>query len=348
MAGFRREKYHKGTERSVVQPPEPFFWGGVSPPITSPSPYQPLTLVVYTISDVEKITGIRAHTLRAWENRYGLIEPRRDQNNVRYYLEADLRELYNVALLNRHGYRISKIAGLSAAERRREVAEITSLNISDDTELDALTLCAVELDIARFGLILDTHIVQRGFEETMLEVIYPMLEKLGLLFFTGSVRAVQETVIAGIIRQKLLAATDYLPHDLESDLPSFALFLPEGERQELSTLFVQYLLRKRGFPVYYLGSGLTATDLNDFNRVQRVDYLFTILSSSYVARPVEDLIREVITSCPDSQLLLSGYQASLHDLLPYPRTQKVGGLSEMIALMEHLSSPAGRNTAAVI
>lgn len=303
-------------------------------------------MVVYSISDVEKLTGIRAHTLRAWEQRYELVCPRRDDNNVRYYLEPDVRELCNIALLNRNGYRISKIAGLTQAERCREVARVSSLNISSDTELDALTLCAIELDPDRFGFIIDTNVAQRGFEETMLEVVYPMLDKLNLLFFTGSVRAVQESVIGGLLRQKLLAAIDQLPYGSRPGLPRFALFLPEGERQELSTLFVYYLLRKRGFPALYLGADTSLSDLSDLADVTRVDYLFTLLSSNYVARPVDELIEGILSHCPQSRLLLTGYQANLHDPLPGGRVRRVTGLSEMIAFLDSFSNSADRSTAA--
>ncbi|THH39438.1 MerR family transcriptional regulator [Neolewinella litorea] len=298
-------------------------------------------MAVYTISDVEKLTGIRAHTLRAWEQRYELVTPRRDENNVRHYLEEDLRELSNIALLNRHGYRISRIAALSPEERAREVASVSSLNISADTELDALTLSVVEMDPFKFSLIVDTNIAQRGFEETMMEVIYPLLDKLGLLFFTGSVAAVQESFTGGLIRQKILAATDRLPQIRKEGRPSFGLFLPEGEQQELSMLFVQYLLRKRGFPVVYVGTDVSCIDLGDFCRVRPVDYLFTILSSNYVARPVDDLIHDILDHCPDSRLLLSGYQATLHDLSGYRRAERLSGLGEMIEWMDTFSTRAG-------
>lgn len=299
----------------------------------------------YTISDVEKLTGIRSHTLRAWEQRYALVTPFRDDNNVRHYREEDLRELSNIAVLNRHGYRISRIAAMAPEERTREVAAVTSLNISPDTPLDALTLSVLEMDPFKFGLIIDTNIEQRGFEETMMEMIYPLLDKLGLLFFTGSINAVQESFTGALIRQKILAATDRLPSAARAGRPAFALFLPEGERQELSMLFVQYLLRKRGFPVLYAGADISSTDLGDLCRVRHVDYLFTVLSSNYVARPVEDLVGDLVAHCPDCRLLLAGYQASLHDLSRFARVERVAGLTEMIEWMDSFSKRASQKIA---
>ncbi|WP_420458179.1 MerR family transcriptional regulator [Neolewinella sp.] len=303
-------------------------------------------MAVYSIKDVEKLTGIRAHTLRAWEQRYDLVTPRRGQNNVRYYLDEDLHELLTVALLNKHGHRISKIAAMAPAERAAQLADLTSLNVGPETQLDALTLAIVEMDEEKFSLIIDTNIAQRGFEETMMEVVYPFLDKLGVLYFTGSVTPVQEAFAAHLIRQKILAATDRLPATPEEDRPVFALFLPEGERQELSMLFMQLLLKQRGFGVIYLGPNIGTQDLADVCQVRRIDYLFTILSNSYVERPVDQLVEDILTQCPDERLLLAGYQANLHDLSDFPRARTVAGLRDFTSYLDRLlSTTADRNTA---
>ena len=303
-------------------------------------------MAVYSIKDVEKLTGIRAHTLRAWEQRYDLVTPRRGQNNVRFYLDEDLHELSTVAVLNKHGYRISKIAAMAPAERAALLASLTSLNVGPDTQLDALTLSIVEMDEQKFSLIIDTNVAQRGFEETMMQVVYPFLDKLGVLYFTGSVTPAQEAFAGHLIRQKILAATDRLPAAPEEDRPVFVLFLPEGERQELSMLFMQLLLKQRGFGVIYLGPNIGVQDLADVCQVRRIDYLFTILSNGYVERPVEQLVEDILMQCPDEQLLLAGYQANLHDLSAYPRAKTVTGLRDFVTLLDRLlSTTADRSTA---
>ena len=303
-------------------------------------------MAVYSIKDVEKLTGIRAHTLRAWEQRYDLVTPRRSQNNVRYYLDEDLHELSTIALLNKHGHRISKIADMAPTERAAEIANLTSLNIDPNIQLDTLTLSIVEMDEEKFSHIIDTNVAQRGFEETMMQVVYPFLDKLGVLYFTGSVTPAQEAFAGHLIRQKILAATDRLPVVAEEDRPVFVLFLPEGERQELSMLFLQLLLKQRGFGVIYLGPNVGTQDLVDVCQVRRVDYLFTILSNGYVERPVDRLVDDILTACPDERLLLAGYQANLHDLSAFPRAHTVAGLREFIAFVDRLlSTPADQNTA---
>lgn len=301
--------------------------------------------MVYSIKDVETLTGIRAHTLRAWEQRYNLVVPRRSKSNVRYYLEEDLRCLTTVAQLNKHGYRISKIVGLTPAERATQLARLSDLHEEVTRQLDVLTLAVVELDAYKFDLIIDTHTEQRGFEETMMEVVYPLLDKLNVLYFTGAVKSVHEAFAAALIRQKILGATDQLAAAGPTDTPSFVLFSSSAGQQELSLLFVQYLLRARGLQVCYLGTGITAQDLGEVCRIREVDYVFTLFSMQYAGPPVAELIGELLENCPETQLLLAGYRAGSFALKNNDRVTNVGGLKGLLAQLEKISMPADRNTA---
>lgn len=297
-------------------------------------------MAVYSISDLEKLTGIKAATLRAWEQRYDIVTPKRTSTNIRYYLDDDLRELLNVALLNKNGLRISKIAKMREEERAERVAAISSINVSPDTQLDTLTLSTVEMDEFRFSHIVDANIRQRGFEETMLQVIYPFLDKIGVLYFTGSITAVQEAFISNLIRRKLIAATDALPAPEMKEGPSFCLYLPEGERQELSLLFINYLLRRRHFPTIYLGGDISPADLAAVTARRQVDYFFTIFSDAFVHEPVEQHVETVLRGCPDSQLLLTGYQAMMHDFSDNKRVKSVSGLEELLSFATALRQTA--------
>lgn len=296
-------------------------------------------MAVYTITDIEKLTGIRAHTLRAWEQRHGLITPRRDAANARYYLDEDLRELSVIALLNKHGHRISKIASMCSGERTSLVAAISCIPIGAARQLDTLSLAVVEMDEYRISLLLDTNIEQRGFEETMLKLVYPFLDKLGVLYFTGAVTAVQEAFVGALLRRKILAATDRLDHETraDADAPTFALYLPEGERQEQGILFVQYLLKKRGIRTVYLGPDTSPADLADACAATRIDYLFTLLSTTYVARPIEQMVEETLERCAEVTLVLTGYQTTLHDLSQHERVTTVTGLGDLLDFVADLS-----------
>lgn len=294
-------------------------------------------MTVYSISDLEKLTGIKAATLRAWEQRYEIVTPRRTETNIRYYLDDDLRELLNVALLKKNGMRISQIAKMRQDERAERVAAISSIAVSPDIQLDTLTLSTVEMDEFKFNHIVDANIRQRGFEETMLEVIYPFLDKIGVLYFTGSITAVQEAFISNLIRRKLVTAIDRLPASQHQDKPVFCLYLPEGERQELSLLFIEYLLRKRQFPTIYLGGDVSTADLADVVSRRPVDYFFTIFSNAFVQEPVEQHVASVLKHCPDSTLLLTGYQAGMHDFSGQERIESINGLDGLLEFIAALA-----------
>ena len=270
-----------------------------------------------------------------WEQRYGILTPKRTESNIRYYDDEDVRHLLNVTLLNRNGLKISKIAKLSRAEMTRRVAELTAVSDEYSTQLDALTLSMLEMDEARFDRILNMNIDQIGFESTMLTVIFPFLEKLSVLWMTGSVKPVQEAFTSLLIRRKLLVAIEQLPHPEDSGAPSLVLYLPEGEAQEMSLVLLHYLARARGIRVFYLGRDISLIDLEDSVRIIRPDYVFTMLTESFAQGNVAAYVSEVLSVVGDAKLLLSGYQALTQ---PVPNHVRVQVLNSMHATLDYLES----------
>jgi hypothetical protein len=112
-------------------------------------------------------------------------------------------------------------------------------------------------------------------------------------------------------------------------------------------LFVQYLLQKRGLNVVYLGTDIGAEDLADVCRMRPVSYLLTQLSTSFVAQPAEQLVDDILASCPDAELIVTGYQVQIHDFTDRLRVRPVRGLEELLGLVETIRTNADRRTAAV-
>jgi len=265
-------------------------------------------VTVYSIKDLEKLSGIKAHTIRIWEQRYGIINPGRTKTNIRYYTEQDLKLLLNIALLNRNGIKISKIAKMDNQEILAKVAAISEINFENDVQLDALTLSMIEMDEYKFDRIISTNIQQLGFEKTMLEVIYPFLDKLGLLWLTGSINPAQENFMSYLIRQKIVSAIDSLPVAMGQGVPKFLIYLPEGESQELSLLFMHYLLKSRRFRVIHIGSNINIPDIQDAFNIHRPNFVYTIISETFVKPSIKEYIHTLTTNFPTTQFLLSGYQ----------------------------------------
>lgn len=294
-------------------------------------------MAVYSIKDLEKLSGIKAHTLRVWEQRYDIIHPRRTKTNIRYYLDEDLKFILNIALLNKNGIKISKISQMSREEIAEKVAAISEINFEYGTQLDALTISMIEMDEYKFDRIVRTNIQQLGFERTMLEIIYPFLDKLSVLWLTGSINPVQENFMSYLIRQKIVVAIDNEPLVNSKVANRFLIYLPEGEKQELSMLFMHYLLKSRGNHVIYIGQDITLTDLKDASNIYKPDYVFTMITETFSGEPLQQYVGRLAENLPDSQLLLSGYQVVSQSVHLPERVKVLGSLGQTMDFLENLA-----------
>ena len=268
-------------------------------------------MAVYSIRDLEKFSGIKAHTLRIWEQRYGIIKPERTPSNIRYYSDNDLKLLLNIVLLNRNGIKISKIAKMSRIEIVRKVGDFSEINSEFYTQLEALTISTIEMDEAKFNHIISSNIERLGFEKTMLQIIYPFLNKLNLLWLAGSVKPAQENFMTHLISHKIIVAID--KHQLGPNSRKFILYLPEGENQELTMLFINYILKSRGHQTVYLGRNISLLDLNDVYRIHQPNYIFTMLTEEFSRQPIRSYVNSLAESFPKCRVLLSSYEFSDKD-----------------------------------
>lgn len=296
-------------------------------------------MTTYSITDLEKLSGIKAHTLRTWEQRYGIMHPKRTSTNVRYYVDEDLELVLNIAFLNKKGLKISKIAEMSAAE----IAKAVSLTSEEAEEyekvpLDAMTTAMLELNERIFERIVKTNIQKIGFEETMLQLIYPFLEKLSLLWLTGRVKPFHQKFITQLIRQKLMKAINSLPLPLDSNRKKFFLYLPPEEKQDLSLLFVKYVLKKQGFTCIYLGQENTLADLQDAFSIQQPDYIFTIITESFTATSVQNYINLLAEKFPTTEILLTGYQIVAKNIRGHSNVTLLYSLEETLNYLTNLKS----------
>ena len=293
-------------------------------------------MAIYSIRDLEKLSGIKAHTLRIWESRYGIIKPKRTPTNIRYYLDEDLKLVLNIAFLNKNGFKISKIAKMSNEEIGQKVAAIADVNAESETQIDALTIAMMDLDEAKFNHIFESSRQKNGFEATILELIYPFLEKLSVLWLTGSVKPVQENFINGLIRQKMIAAIDAVPMPVVNNNPSFMLFLPPGEKQELSLLLLQYLLKQRQFRVINIGQEITFIDIVDAYGIQKPNYVFTMITETFTKQPIQTYVDSLSKQLPECEVLLTGYQVAAQPISAPDNVRLLHSLGEMVAFLDEL------------
>lgn len=254
------------------------------------------------------MTGIKAHTIRIWEQRYDIVQPERTDSNLRYYNSEDLKTMLNVSVLNSNGHKISKIAKMSNTEVNDNVLEILSKKENHSDQIRALTISMLEMDEDRFEKVMANNILQHGFEETMISIVFPFLIRIGHLWQTNAVNPAQEHFMTNLIRQKIYVAIDGNFSKKSNSDHSFMLFLPEGELHEVGLLFACYILRARGFKVYYLGQSLPLQDLNSAFMVHEPDFLMTIVTSTPGNGQVQKYVDTLSETFPETTVLITGAQ----------------------------------------
>lgn len=294
-------------------------------------------MAIYSIKDLEKLSGIKAHTIRIWEKRYGVLTPHRTDTNIRYYQDDHLQLLLNIALLNRHGYKISRISDMTKSEISETVAQISDIDAKFEDQIDAITLSIFELDEYKFDKILSSHIKQIGFEKTMFDVIYPLLDKLSILWLSGSVNQIHENFVSQLIRQKLIKALDDVPLIRPNPNPKVLIFMPEGEDQDLSLSFIHLILKSRKFNTINLGSEIGLVDLEKAKSIYPdIDYLFTMVNDSIPDGKLLNYVDYLRGVFPNVSFIFSGYKFISQNPKLDDKSTIVKSMEETISMLEKI------------
>jgi DNA-binding transcriptional MerR regulator len=285
----------------------------------------------YSIKELEQLSGIKAHTIRIWEKRYKIIAPSRTSTNIRFYSDDDLKKIINVSMLNNSGIKISHIADMTLEEMNRRVLEIAEIKNEATVHIDQLVLAMIDMEEEQFEKILNRLILRYGFERTVTEVIYPFLDKIGILWQTQNISPAHEHFISALIRQKIIVAIDSLPVPAKT-AKRILLFLPEGELHELGLLFYHYLTRKNGLRSYYLGQNVPYSDLVAVFEVRQPQVLLTSITSP-LPEPIELYFSKLSKSFPDAQILVGGLQVSKYKGLKVNNIQTFSTALELLQLL---------------
>ncbi|MDB5233897.1 MAG: hypothetical protein JWR44_890 [Hymenobacter sp.] len=288
----------------------------------------------FSISDLEQLSGIKAHTIRVWEQRYGLLRPVRTATNIRTYCDDDLRRLLNVATLCGRGQRISQVAKLSDNEITQAVLACCDDAHDYHRQVNGLLAAMLGFEEPRLNQLLNEATHQLGFEHMMLHVAYPLLQRIGMMWMAGTVNMAQEHMLAHLLRQKLLAATDALP-TVPVTGRRWVLFLPADELHELALLFMNFLLRARGHHTLYLGQNLPNSGLAEVASSYRPDALVTVLTGQPERNRVAEFAREVQALFdPNALLVLYGPLARQEGLVLPPNCVSPVLMTDFLELIE--------------
>jgi len=264
-------------------------------------------LNTFTIKDIENFTGIKAHTIRIWEQRFQLFSARRKDTNHRIYDGEDLKALLRIAYLYHHGIKISRIAALSEEEQNKLSLQLAAEGSAAGLQVNELIAATLDYDYFRFERIFYSQVLHLGFEHCITKIIYPFLEKIGVLWLTGNVIPAQEHFCANIIRTKIMTAIDGQQMNQQATA-HYLLFLPEGEFHEIPLLYVQYLLKKSGKLVTSFGANVPFDDLKTFTPVRPVTHMYTHLLTNVTKQAVTQFVVALAQQFPGVKILMSGPQ----------------------------------------
>lgn len=259
----------------------------------------------YSIKELERLSGIKAHTIRIWEKRYRLIEPRRTDTNIRYYSDDELKKIINVSLLNNHGVKISHIADLGQEELIKKVLEFTEKKSEADIYINQMIVSMIDLDEVQLEQQISKLSAKFGMERTITEIIYPFLDRIGILWQTDNITPAQEHFISNIVRQKLIVAIDSLPHPPKTARIA-VLFLPENELHEIGLLFCYYLLRKEGIRVIYLGQMVPYNDIKSIGLSHNPSLFVTSIITEQPPRELQAYINTLSKDFPAAMVVATG------------------------------------------
>jgi DNA-binding transcriptional MerR regulator len=266
----------------------------------------------FTIKDLENLSGIKAHTIRIWEQRYSFLKPNRTGTNIRVYSNEELKTLLNVALLNKFGFKISHIDKMSESDIYDKILSLNQQEALQERIVNTLIQNMVDLDIETFEQVLDDFIATKGIEKTISQIIFPFLEKIGILWLTNHINPGQEHLVTNIIRQKLIAGIESIKSTIKIN-KSVLLFLPETEYHELSLLFMNYMLKNKGVTTVYLGCSIPLKDVEYLVNLKKPDYIYTHLTTLGPKFNFDKFIASLSKSFPKTPVIISGQLTNTYE-----------------------------------
>lgn len=271
---------------------------------------------VFSIKDLENLSGIKAHTIRIWEKRYNVLQPMRSETNIRNYDLQSLQKLLNVVLLNDYGYKISRIAEHSAEKIELLVREIISEKSTKNHAINAFKMAMINFDQALFLNTYNSLLSEKSFRDVFYEVVIPLMQEIGLLWQAGTITPAQEHFITFLIKQKLFLNTEKL-QILEPTRTDkvFVLYLPENEIHELGLMYLNYEILLNGYKTIYLGESVPVDSLMDmkkyFDNIVYVSYLTVEPTKDAVNDYMKEIAEKIIDA--NSQVWLLGRMVEFID-----------------------------------
>lgn len=268
----------------------------------------------FSIKDLEHLSGVKAHTIRIWEKRYDVLHPDRTDTNIRTYDGENLQKLLNISFLNSHGYKISRISKMPEKEINDMVQRISASTSEENRSLNALKLSMMNFDEELFQKTYNKLREKRSFRNIFHEIFLPLLEEIGILWQTDTIKPIHEHYITELIKQKIYQnIADLKREDTNRDGSMYVLFLPENEIHDLGILYLNYEILSAGKKAIYLGPSLPMENIDYLLEMHDNLTFVTYLTVTPVNAEIEEFLEAFEThACREGkkELLLFGPRAA--------------------------------------
>jgi MerR family transcriptional regulator, light-induced transcriptional regulator len=259
----------------------------------------------FPIKDLANLSGIKAHTIRIWEQRYNFLKPQRTTTNIRYYTNDELKTVLNIALLNKYGFKISHIDRMQPNEIKERILSLGDARAIQERVVNDLVQEMIDLNMETFEKTLSGYISTKGIERTVTQIIFPFLEKIGILWQTGHINPAQEHLVTNVIRQKLMVAIERCVSTVTMN-KTVLFFLPEGEHHELGLLFMYYLLKSKGAKTIYLGANVPVKDVEYVVKLKKPDVVFIHMTATATTFNFEKFLSNIEQRVGNVPTIISG------------------------------------------
>ena len=263
---------------------------------------------VFSIKDLENLSGVKAHTIRIWEKRYNLLKPKRSKTNIRHYDLNNLQKLLNISFLNSNGFKISKIAALDETELAPKTRELAFMGKNDSQAIVAFKLAMLNFDQILFYNTYNSLLEEKSFRTIFYEVLIPLLFDLGMLWQTNTISPSHEHFLTVHIKQKILVHIERLQStDPRPSTKTVVLFLPENETHDLGLLFINYEILSLGYHTIFLGENIPLNNLKYINKL----YDDIIYISYFTIKPSDNEIHNYLKIFSEEYLSVNKNSAKL-------------------------------------
>jgi DNA-binding transcriptional MerR regulator len=295
----------------------------------------------FSIKDLENLSGIKAHTIRIWEKRYSLLQPKRTDTNIRYYSTESLQKILNVSFLNNNGYKISKISNLKDDDIAALVKEVAAKDKKvDDNSINAFKLAMLTFDQHLFSKTYKELIKLKSFKEIFYDTFIPFLNEIGLLWQTDTISPAHEHFISTRIKQKILLNIEKNQGLIQQNSSKmFVFFLPENEIHDIGLLFINYELVSNGYQTLFLGQSIPTNSLKDllkfYDEITFISF-FTIKPEKEELENYLEQFQKILLKRNKNELWILGNMLKFIDLNSLPN--KITAFTSIESLVKNLKS----------